>query len=160
MEHINNNEMESMPIIDEEIIQNTEEENDFLKSLDDEEKIEAGFDQQAEQALLLAQGEMTAVALLGAGEGLIKNFGHKDFKLDPAQKENASKSFAPLFVKHGGELPPWVTQYKEEIMFTFALGSMCFASYAQVKTLKQQDAEEANKKKKEGVKQDATNQPE
>lgn len=171
MENINNNEMELNGIGEDEImqntaelngtgedeiVQNTAEENDFLKSLDDEAVINGDSAAQFDESLLLAQGAMTAGVLLGAGEGLIKQFGHKDFALESSQKENVSKSFAPLFVKYGGELPPWVLQYKEEIMFTFAIGTLCFTSLAQIKGLKKADAEKVvNKTEKEGVSADA-----
>ncbi|PKG39708.1 hypothetical protein [Psychromonas sp. Urea-02u-13] len=154
MENIENNEMESNLIIEEEIIQNTIEETDFLNTLDDGESTEAT--PAIDESLLLAQGEMTAVALLGAGEGLVKQFGHKSFELEKAQKENVSKSFAPLFVKYGGELPPWFLQYKEEIMFTFALGTLCFTSLTQVKALKKVDAEKVASKPKKEAETDAT----
>lgn len=143
MKNIDNNEMELNPInpiIESEEIQNTEAENDFLKSLDDDFAENGEPVLELDESLMLKQGEASAVGLLSMGECLVQQFGHKDFALDPSQKEAVSKSFAPLFVKHGGELPAWATQYKEEIMFTFAFGTMCFTSYSQVKTLKKVDA--------------------
>lgn len=159
MENINNNETELNEInesIDsvEEVVQHTDEEKDFLNSLDDGDETETDSTApNMDESLLLAQGEMTGIALLSAGEGLMKQFGHKDFALDAKQKENVSKSFAPLFVKHGGELPPWVLQFKEEIMFTFAFGSLCLASYSQIKALKKVDAEKVVNKEPEKPKQ-------
>lgn len=147
MENIDNNETESNAIIKdeaiqveaiEEVIQNTDEENDFLKSLDDDSDLEGV---KADSSLGLAQGKASAVGLLAMGECLVQQFGHKSFALDPTQKKHVSESFAPLFVKYGGELPPWLLQYKEEIAFTFAMGTLCFTSYSQVKALKKVDAE-------------------
>jgi len=158
MENINNNETELNETIEpvesvEEVIQHTDEEKDFLNSLDDGESETDSTAPNMDESLLLAQGEMTATALLGAGESLMKQFGHESFALDTKQKENVSKSFAPLFVKHGGELPPWVLQFKEEIMFTFAFGSLCLASYSQIKALKKLDAEKVVNKEPEKPKQ-------
>jgi len=158
MENIKNNETELNETIEpvesvEEVIQHTDEEKDFLNSLDDGENETDSTAPNMDESLLLAQGEMTGIALLGAGEGLMKQFGHKDFALDAKQKENVAKSFAPLFVKHGGELPPWVLQFKEEIMFTFAFGSLCLASYSQIKALKKVDAEKVVNKEPEQPKQ-------
>lgn len=158
MENINNNETESNLIsdevlIEEEVIQNTAEENNFLKSLGDD-VIEGT---PVDDAIQLAQGKMTAVGVITAGECMMQQFVHKDFSLDPTQKEHVSDSFAPLFVKYGGELPPWLLQYKEEIAFTFAMGTMCFVSYAQVKALKKIDAEKVINEKGKKESDHATN---
>lgn len=159
MENINNNEMESnlTDDMESELIneQNSEIENDFLSSLDDE-LTDNDSDTSAENnAMLLKQGEMTATALLGVSEGLIKQFGHKDFAFEPSQMENVASSAAPLFVKYGGELPPWLAQYKEELLFLFATGTLCFTSVSQVKALNKADKDKEkalkDKEKKEQV---------
>lgn len=136
MENINNDEMELNQITE----SNTDAENDFLNSLDEEPQADDNSASSIEDSILLKQGEMTATIMLSMGENLIKEFGHKDFAFDKAKVEKVANSFAPLFVKYGGELPPWVLQYKEEIMFTFATGALCFTSVKQVKALKKADA--------------------
>lgn len=160
MENIDNNETESMPIIDDEVIQNTAEEAEFLKSLDGDAE---NGDQTIEldKTLLLEQGRQSAVGVLAIVECLGKQFGHTDFAIKQDYKEQVTDSFAPLFVKYGGELPPWLLQYKEEMAFTLAFGALCFTSYAQINALKKEDAlivAKKNATKKATV--DATNQPE
>ncbi|MCC4238152.1 hypothetical protein LL266_16810 [Vibrio anguillarum] len=119
------------------------EEAGFLNTLtdDDQDFDPSEIEQQAEtDTAMLAQGAATVVTVLGVGEQLIKQFGHKDFSFDPSQVENVANSAAPLFVKYGGEMPPWMAQYKEEITFTVAAGALCFTSVSQVKHLRAADA--------------------
>ncbi|MFT5879576.1 MAG: hypothetical protein ACI86X_000680 [Moritella sp.] len=113
----------------------------LLNSLNDED-FDPGVAEQnsANNSALLEQGAATVVTVLGMGEQLIKQFGHKDFAFDGSQVNNVANATAPLFVKYGGELPPWLAQYKEEIMFTFATGALCLTSFAQVKALNKMDA--------------------
>lgn len=139
MENIDNNEMELNEINEGEEVQNTEAENDFLKSLDDEARNDDPTSPINDDSMLLEQGKITASAMLVFGEGLIKQFGHKDFAFDQSQAEGVANSAAPLFVKYGGELPPWLLQYKEELLFAFAAGTLCFSSVRTVKELKQAD---------------------
>lgn len=138
MENIDNNDVE----LDQVEVHSEAEEAALLNSLGDEQDFVPDDSEQkaVPNSVMLAQGTATAVTVLGVGEQLIKQFGHKDFAFDPGQVENVANATAPLFVKYGGELPPWLVQYKEEIMFTFATGTLCFTSFAQVKALKKADA--------------------
>lgn len=115
------------------------DEKALLDSLDDDFNPDAAVESKSEQERLLEQGAMTATAVLGVSEQMIKQFGHKQFAFNPEQAEGVANAAAPLFVKYGGELPPWLTQYKEEIAFTMAAGALSFSSYAQIKALKQMD---------------------
>lgn len=117
------------------------DEKELLNSLDDDFDPDAEIEKKSQKDLLLEQGAMTATAVLGVGEQMLKQFGHKQFAFDPAQAEGVANAAAPLFVKYGGELPPWLAVYKEEIAFTFAAGALSFSSYAQIKALKQMDRE-------------------
>lgn len=141
MEDLNNIETESLPV-DEQINVHSElDEKELLNSLDEDFNPDTVIDKKSQKEMLLEQGAMSATAVLGVGEQMLKQFGHKKFAFDEAQVENVAKAAAPLFVKYGGELPPWLAQYKEEIMFTFAAGALGLGSYSQIKALKKIDKE-------------------
>ena len=125
------------------------DEKELLNSLDDDFNPDTVIDKKSKKDQLLEQGAMSATAVLGVGEQMLKQFGHKQFAFDEAQVENVAKAAAPLFVKYNGELPPWLAQYKEEIMFTFAAGALGFGSYSQIKALKKIDKEKEVKKPSE-----------
>ncbi|MEZ8831162.1 hypothetical protein AB6E20_20795 [Vibrio cyclitrophicus] len=98
----------------------------------------------AKHAALLA-GEATASAVLGVTEQMLKQFGHQEFAFDAEQAQNVASAAAPLFVKYGGELPPWLAHYKEELSFVIAAGALGFTSFNQIRTLKAIDeAKEVN----------------
>ncbi|MFT7682646.1 MAG: hypothetical protein ACI935_002123 [Moritella dasanensis] len=141
MEKLNNIDTESLPA-DEQINVHSElDEKELLSSLDEDFNPDTVIEQKSQKDMLLEQGAMTATAVLGVSEQMLKQFGHKEFAFDEAQVENVAKAAAPLFVKYGGELPPWLAQYKEEIMFTFAAGALGLGSYSQIKALKKIDKE-------------------
>ena len=141
MEKLNNIDTESLPV-DEQINVHSEiDEKELLSSLDEDFNPDTVIEQKSQKDMLLEQGAMTATAVLGVSEQMLKQFGHKEFAFDEAQVENVAKAAAPLFVKYGGELPPWLAQYKEEIMFTFAVGTLGFSSHSQIKALKKIDKE-------------------
>ena len=117
------------------------DEKKLLDSLDDDFNPDAVIEKKSQKDQLLEQGAMTATAVLGVGEQMLKQFGHKEFAFNPEQAEGVANAAAPLFVKYGGELPPWLAQYKEELMFTFAVGALGFSSHSQIKALKKMDKE-------------------
>ncbi|MCJ8350738.1 hypothetical protein [Moritella sp.] len=141
MENLDNIETEALPV-DEQISVHSElDEKELLNSLGEDFNPDTVIDKKSQKEMLLEQGAMSATAVLGVGEQMLKQFGHKQFAFDEAQVENVAKAAAPLFVKYNGELPPWLAQYKEEIMFTFAAGALGFGSYSQIKALKKIDKE-------------------
>lgn len=141
MENLNNIDTESLPV-DEQINVHSEiDEKELLSSLDEDFNPDTVIEQKSQKDMLLEQGVMSATAVLGVSEQMLKQFGHKQFAFDEAQVENVAKAAAPLFVKYGGELPPWLAQYKEELMFTFAVGALGFSSHSQIKALKKMDKE-------------------
>ncbi|SJN60052.1 hypothetical protein VR7878_04000 [Vibrio ruber DSM 16370] len=104
------------------------------------------------EAAALAAGEATSMAVIGVTEEVIRQFVHKDFMFDEAQVKGVAGAAAPLFVKYGGELPPWLVQYKEELTFVMAAGALGFSSYHQVKELKALDrAKEIQAAKEDGA---------
>ncbi|NOI60987.1 hypothetical protein CKA27_26115 [Vibrio coralliilyticus] len=92
-------------------------------------------------AAKLAAGEASAMMALGVTEQLLKQFAHQDFAFDEEQAKGVASAAAPLFVKYGGELPPWLAAYKEEFAFVVAAGALSFTSFSQIKALKAMDEE-------------------
>ncbi|WP_231115473.1 hypothetical protein [Vibrio coralliilyticus] len=92
-------------------------------------------------AAKLAAGEASAMMALGVTEQLLKQFAHQDFAFDEEQAKGVASAAAPLFVKYGGELPPWLATYKEEFAFVVAAGALGFTSFSQIKALKAMDEE-------------------
>ncbi|NOI32329.1 hypothetical protein F0255_26570 [Vibrio coralliilyticus] len=90
-------------------------------------------------AAKLAAGEASAMMALGVTEQLLKQFAHQDFAFDEEQAKGVASAAAPLFVKYGGELPPWLAAYKEEFAFVVAAGALGFTSFSQIKALKDFD---------------------
>ncbi len=145
---------------------NPEDERAFINSLGDDD---TDFDPTEPQkvadkhALILERGEATMLTALGVAEGMVKGFVHPEFAFDPNQAEDVAKKTAPLFVKYGGDLPPWLSEYKEELGLLVALGGLGFVSYGQIKHLKAEDLRkelEAKKKAEEEAVTNATYQPE
>lgn len=119
------------------------EEAGFLNTLtDDVEDFDPSeIEQQTESdTAMLAQGAATVVTVLGVAELLAKKVGHKDVVFDQSEVENLANAAAPLFVKYGGEAPPWLADWKEEIMFGVAGVSFGFSVVGQVKELRALDA--------------------
>ncbi|MGF1716117.1 hypothetical protein L4D08_14670 [Photobacterium chitinilyticum] len=119
------------------------EEAALLQQLGDEQDFDPSTAEikTADNSQALAQGAASVMAVLGVSEQLLKQFGHKDFAFDPSQAENVASTAAPLFVKYGGEMPPWLAQYKEEFSFVVAAGALGFSSFQQIRMLKVSDAE-------------------
>ena len=156
MENLNNIDTEVQPAEVQLDMHTDFEEKELLNSLDDDFNPDTVIENKTQKEMLLEQGEVTATAVLGVGEQMLKQVGHKQFSFDEAQVENVAKAAAPLFVKYGGELPPWLAQYKEEIMFTFAVGTLGFSSHSQIKALKKIDKEKEVKEVKETKPEDET----
>lgn len=118
------------------------EEKALLAELDGEDfdpsTITAKVDAEAAK---LAAGEASAMMTLGVTEQLLKQFAHQDFAFDEEQAKGVASAAAPLFVKYGGELPPWLAAYKEEFAFVVAAGALSFTSFSQIKALKAMDEE-------------------
>lgn len=135
------NELEVNEIEVNEDAHTTEEEAALLQQLGDELDFDPSTAdiKAADNSLALAQGAASVMAVLGVSEQLLKQFGHKDFAFDSSQAENVASTAAPLFVKYGGEMPPWLAQYKEEFSFVVAAGALGFSSFQQIRMLKVSD---------------------
>lgn len=93
----------------------------------------------ADKELALESSKMTVTVGLGIVEQGVKQFVHPDFVLDKAGVEGVSSAAAPLLVKYGGKMPPWLEPYKEEIAFVAATGMLVLGSVAQVRLLRAMD---------------------
>ncbi|NOI20883.1 hypothetical protein F0223_21905 [Vibrio coralliilyticus] len=136
----NQMEIEQLESIEE--VHSEVEEKALLAELDGEDfdpsTVTAKVDADAAK---LAAGEASAMMALGVTEQLLKQFAHQDFAFDEEQAKGVASAAAPLFVKYGGELPPWLAAYKEEFAFVVAAGALSFTSFSQIKALKAMDEE-------------------
>lgn len=105
-------------------------------------KTEAAPDNSLELAMMagMVGGGLTVA------EEFIKNMVHPSFKFDETQAGKVADAFAPLLLKYGGEPPPWLAQYMDEITALCAVAMLGFGSYMQIKQLK---ADDANQKQTE-----------
>ncbi|UXI04103.1 hypothetical protein [Photobacterium sp. TY1-4] len=120
-----------------------QEEKDFLNSLDDdfdpataEAKAEQANIEQEAAAGIVFVGLMTI-------EQTMKTMVHPDFTFNPEQAEGVALKVAPLIVKYGGNPPPWLAKYMDEIMAVAAIGMLGLSSFMQVKQLKAADIAKA-----------------
>ncbi|NOI78402.1 hypothetical protein F0224_22310 [Vibrio coralliilyticus] len=136
------NQMEIEQLENLEEVHSEVEEKALLAELDGEDfdpsTVTAKVDAEAAK---LAAGEASAMMALGVTEQLLKQFAHQDFAFDEEQAKGVASAAAPLFVKYGGELPPWLAAYKEEFAFVVAAGALGFTSFSQIKALKAMDEE-------------------
>lgn len=54
-------------------------------------------------------------------------------KYDDDTRREAVEKLAPVFQKHGGELPPWLAAWQEELKAVVFFGGVAFSSYLQIK---------------------------
>lgn len=85
---------------------------------------------------------------LTMAEEFIKNMVHQDFKFDETQAEKVANAFAPLLLKYGGEPPPWMAKYMDEITALCAVGMLGFGSFMQIKQLKADELTQAQAEKR------------
>ena len=128
-----------------------QDERDFLNGLDDDfdPTVADTKEQQAELENEAAAG-MVFIGMMTI-EQTMKTMVHKDFKFDPDQAESVANKVAPLIVKYGGNPPPWLAKYMDEIMAVAAIGMLGISSFMQIKHLKAEDrkAEQAKRESKE-----------
>lgn len=95
--------------------------------------------QDSAKAMALESGKVAVVMGLGVVQQGVKQFVHQDFEFDEAGVDGVANAAAPLLVKYGGKLPPWLEPYKEEIALFAATGMLVFGSYMQIRELKAMD---------------------
>lgn len=153
MEHQDNEQLnDAQTELDQIESRNEAEENQFLKDIAAEAgefdpstvQAESGQDNSLELAMMagMVGGGLTVA------EEFIKNMVHPDFKFDEAQAEKVAEAFAPLLLKYGGEPPPWLAKYMDEITALCAVGMLGFGSYMQIKQLKSDELTQAQAEKR------------
>ncbi|MGR5064683.1 hypothetical protein [Photobacterium sp. DNB22_13_2] len=125
---------------------NEQDEKDFINSLEDFDPAVADTKVQQQEIETQAAGAMVFVGLMTI-EQTMKTMVHHNFEFDPQQAENVAQKIAPLIVKYGGNPPPWLAKYMDEIMAVAAIGMLGLSSYMQVRNLKIKDIELAKKAK-------------
>ncbi|MFW7525304.1 hypothetical protein ACODM8_14375 [Vibrio ostreicida] len=118
----------------------TDDEAAFLQALESD----AVSDTVESEDLALKGATGTALMLLNMAEGVTKNLLHSDFAWNDKEKEAAAEQIAPALAKNGGELPEWLQPYKEELIALFAVGSLAFGGYMQVKELRKLEEAQQN----------------
>ncbi|WP_273857062.1 hypothetical protein [Photobacterium sp. GSS17] len=116
-----------------------QEEKAFINSLDDDfDPTMATTDTKQADIELEAAAGMIFVGLMTI-EQMMKGMVHTRFNFDPEQSEKVAYKVAPLIVKYGGNPPPWMAKYMDEIMAVAAIGMLSLSSYMQVRQLKAED---------------------
>ncbi|WP_406733466.1 hypothetical protein RJD39_04820 [Vibrio scophthalmi] len=138
-----------MDIEDLDIPSISDEEAAFLNSLDQQTATlggETATNAANDDDLALQGATGTALMLLNMVEGVTRNSVHKDFAWNEGEKQTAAEQIAPALAKNGGQLPEWLEPYKEEVIALFAIGSLAFGGYMQVKELRAlEEAKNASK---------------
>lgn len=80
---------------------------------------------------------------------------HPAIEYEKGTREQVAERLAPVLAKHGGKMPPWLEQWKEEIMLVITLGSV---AYGTVKAVREYEAEQQEKGKRQGKKGEADGQ--
>lgn len=82
-----------------------------------------------------------AVGILEAGVLMWR----PQLEYDELTRAEAVEKLAPIFQKHGGELPPWLAAWQEELKAIVFFGGVAFSSYLQIKAAN--DADSGNDEK-------------
>lgn len=80
--------------------------------------------------------------------------------IDDKAREAVIEKAAPVLVKHGvgGELPPWLVKWREEIELGMVVGGIGFSVYIQVQQHKKAEAE-AERQRQQAKQQNGQQQP-
>ncbi|MGF1702515.1 hypothetical protein L4D09_19660 [Photobacterium makurazakiensis] len=132
-----------------------QDESTFVNSLDGEDFDPTAVDNQAEQQALEVEAAAGIVFVgLMTIEQTMKTVVHHNFAFDPQQSESVATKVAPLIVKYGGNPPPWLAKYMDELMAVAAIGMLGISSYMQVKKLNADDIAAAKEKTKQAANDD------
>ncbi|WP_406733421.1 hypothetical protein RJD39_04680 [Vibrio scophthalmi] len=130
----------------------TDEEAQFLASLDTQTATFGGdpaTDAANQDELALKGATGTALMLLNMVEGVTRNSVHKSFAWQEPEKQAAAEQIAPALIKNGGQLPEWLEPYKEEMIALFAISSLAFGGYMQIKELRALEESKARNAQKQ-----------
>ncbi|RWX54976.1 hypothetical protein [Photobacterium chitinilyticum] len=134
-----------------------QDEKAFLSTLDDDSQDFDPTSVKAKEDDKKAETEAAAgVVFIGlmTVEQTMKTLVHPEFGFDPDQSEAVAYKVAPLIVKYGGNPPPWLAAYMDEIMAVAAIGMLAISSWMQVKQLKAADIAAAKEKAKQAANDD------
>lgn len=121
----------------------SEDEAAFIASLESDSATFTDDATEAASDTLDMQGATaTALMLLNTVEAITKQMAHPAFSLGDAEKQATAEAVAPALAKNGGQLPEWLEPYKEEMIALFAVGSLAFGGYMQVKQLRELEAQQ------------------
>ncbi|MCC5516674.1 hypothetical protein BCT65_006305 [Vibrio splendidus] len=121
----------------------SEDEAAFIASLEsDSATFTDDTTEAASDALDMQGATATALMLLNTVEAITKQMAHPAFALGDAEKQATAEAVAPALAKNGGQLPEWLEPYKEEMIALFAVGSLAFGGYMQVKQLRELEAQQ------------------
>jgi hypothetical protein len=76
--------------------------------------------------------KMSATMAVGILEAAILMW-KPQLQYDDDTRREAVEKLAPVFAKHGGELPPWLAAWQEELKAVVFFGGVAFSSYLQIK---------------------------
>ncbi|WP_240205900.1 hypothetical protein [Vibrio sp. CyArs1] len=117
--------------------------DDELTDDEREEQEQARIEARETRKQIEAAVKAQAIDAVKFGESLIQEFVHPDLMIPDDKAERLAVSALPLLAKYGGNPPSWLTQYKEEIMFAFAVGGVGLSLHSQYKGIKKREAKEA-----------------
>ncbi|GAB3531876.1 hypothetical protein [Photobacterium alginatilyticum] len=151
---VNDAELDGNPVIES---HSEQDEKAFLSTLaDDNEDFDPASikaKEESQKAETEAAAGMVFIGLMTV-EQTMKAMIHPDFAFDPEQAESVAYKVAPLIVKYGGNPPPWLAAYMDEIMAVAAIGMLGFSSWMQVKQLKAADIADAKERTKQAANDD------
>ncbi|WP_273860559.1 hypothetical protein [Photobacterium sp. GSS17] len=116
-----------------------QEEKAFINSLDEDFDPTTATEQTNTKAMEVDAAAGIVFVGLMTLEQTMKGMVHPRFTFDPEQSEKVAYKVAPLIVKYGGNPPPWMAKYMDEIMAVAAIGMLSLSSYMQVRQLKAED---------------------
>lgn len=116
-----------------------QEEKAFINSLDEDFDPTTANEQTNTKAMEVEAAAGIVFVGLMTLEQTMKGMVHPRFNFDPEQSEKVAYKVAPLIVKYGGNPPPWMAKYMDEIMAVAAIGMLSLSSYMQVRQLKAED---------------------
>lgn len=104
-----------------------EKETDYIPQSAEEQAAEIQAEQESEEsAVITAQ-----VAVMIAEQAVVSLWPMLEYQDE--QRERAAEVLAPVIAKHGGEMPPWLAAYKEEMQAAGFFAMVGFQSYLTVK---------------------------
>lgn len=119
----------------------TDEEASFLASLDNEAANDATTSAANDDALALQGATGSIALLLNLIESMGKQAVDPRFGWQEIEKQTAAENIAPALIKYGGDFEDF--KYKEEVLAGFAVITLGFSGYMQVKEFRKLEEAQA-----------------